>query len=132
MVDDRDRIASALLALRLGVFVVMLAWTLDKFVNAQHAGAVFERFYGLAGVGPAAFRAIGAAELVLVVGFVAGYRKRVTYGLVLILHALSTVSAYQQYLDPFKNLLFFAAIPMLAACYTLYRLRDLDTRWSVD
>jgi hypothetical protein len=46
---------------------------------------------------------------------------------VLLLHAVSTFSSYRQYLDPFNNLLFFAAWPMLAACFTLYTLRDLDT-----
>jgi putative oxidoreductase len=30
-----------------------------------------------------------------------------------------------------SNILFFAAWPMLGACFTLYYLRDLDTLWSV-
>jgi hypothetical protein len=47
----------------------------------------------------------------------------------LIFHAISTLASYRQYLAPFDNLLFFAAWPMLAACFTLYLLRDLDTRW---
>lgn len=58
--------------------------------------------------------------------------KRLVYGLVLALHAVSTFSAFRQYLDPFSNLLFFAAWPMLAACFALYYLRDLDTLWTVD
>lgn len=37
-----------------------------------------------------------------------------------------------QYLDPFNNLLFFAAWPMLAACFAFYLLRELDTRLAVD
>lgn len=53
----------------------------------------------------------------------------------LLLHAVSTFSSFPQYLDPFKNLLFFAAWPMLAACIALYLLRDLDTmattNWEV-
>lgn len=40
-------LARSLLALRLGVFIVMLMWTLDKFVNPAHAGKVFEAFYGI-------------------------------------------------------------------------------------
>lgn len=78
------------------------------------------------------FYILGALELVLILAFVVGYRKTITYGLVLVLHAVSTLSALPQYLDPFNNLLFFAAWPMLAACYTLFSLRDLDTRWTVD
>lgn len=129
---SEPRIANALFTLRLGVFIVMLMWTLDKFVNPQHSAAVFENFYGLGGFGPGIFMAIGALQLALVLAFVAGFRKRFTYGAVFLLHGVSTLSSWQQYLDGFNNLLFFAAWPMLAACYTLYILRDLDTRWTVD
>ena len=129
--NDRDRVASALLPLRLGVFLVMLMWTLDKFVNAGHAGRIFENFYSIGGLEQTAFLAIGVAELALILAFVAGYQKRVTYGLVLILHGVSTLSSYRQYMDPFNNLLFFAAWPMLAACFALYTLRDLDTKYTI-
>jgi putative oxidoreductase len=40
--NDRDRVATALLALRLSVFVVMLKWTLDKFLIVGHASRIFE------------------------------------------------------------------------------------------
>ena len=129
--NDSNRIATVLLPLRLGVFLVMLMWTLDKFINADHASRIFENFYSIGGLGGAAFLIIGVAELILILGFVAGYQKRVSYGLVLILHGVSTLSSYRQYLDPFNNLLFFAAWPMLAACFALYYLRDLDTKWTV-
>lgn len=129
--DDRARISLALLALRLSVFLVMLMWTLDKFVNPQHAAAVYEHFYFIPGLGPGVFVVVGVLELLLLLAFVAGYRKRLTYGAVFVLHAVSTLSSYRQYLEPFDNLLFFAAWPMLAACFALYTLRDLDTRWSL-
>jgi len=129
---DTQRIANALLLLRLGVFIVMLMWTLDKFVNPQHSAAVFENFYGLGGLGPTAFMVVGALQLVVVLAFVAGFMKRYSYGIVLVLHTISTLSSWQQYLNPFDNLLFFAAWPMLAACIALYMLRDLDTRWTLD
>lgn len=75
--------------------------------------------------------AIGAIELVIIVGFVLGVYKRFTYGAVLLFHAISTLSSYKQYLSPYEgaNLLFFAAWPMLAACIALYWLRDLDNRF---
>ena len=128
---ERDRLTTALLALRIGVFIVMFMWTLDKFVNSPHAAGVFANFYGLRGFGPGLMTAIGIAELVLILAFVAGFQKRVTYGGVLLLHAVSTFSSYRQYLAPFSNLLFFAAWPMLAACFALYLLRDFDTKWTV-
>jgi hypothetical protein len=99
----------------------------SRVVNPGHAARVFRQFYFLRGLGPAAFRVIALAELALLLAFLLGVQKRVSYGLVLLLHGVSTVASYRQYLDPFENLLFFAAWPMLAACYALYTLRDLDT-----
>jgi len=131
--NDRNRVAVALLVLRVTVFLVMLIWTIDKFVRPSHAASVYEHFYFLRGLGPATIYAIGAVELVVLIGFVIGFVPRLTYGLVLLFHAVSTLSSFRQYLHPFEsvNLLFFAAWPMLAACFALYYLRDLDTLWSV-
>lgn len=125
-----SRLAIPLLTLRLGVFIVMLMWTLDKFVNPAHAGAVFENFYLIGGLGDTIFLAIGIVELAIIVAFVLGIKKTITYGIVLALHTVSTLSSWQQYLG-FDSLLFFAAWPMLAACYTLFMLRDLDTKFTV-
>ena len=129
---ENQRIATALLLLRLGVFIVMIMWTLDKFINPQHSGAIFENFYGLGGLSGTAFMIIGLLQLLVVLAFVAGFMKRISYGIVLLLHSVSTLSSWQQYLDGFNNLLFFAAWPMLAACIALYMLRDLDTRLTLD
>ena len=128
----QQRIATALLTLRLGVFIVMFVWTLDKFVNPAHSGKVFEHFYGIGGLSGELFMVIGALQMLLVLAFVAGFQKRYSYGLIMLLHGVSTLSSWQQYLDTFNNLLFFAAWPMLAACFALYYLRDLDVCWTID
>jgi len=129
-----DRLPLSLFLLRVGVFVVMLMWTLDKFLHPEHSTSVYEHFYFLPGLGPSVFYLIGAAELALIIGFVVGFKKRLTYGAILLLHGISTLSSYRQYLTPFQSehLLFFAAWPMLAACFALYYLRDADTRWVVN
>jgi uncharacterized membrane protein YkgB len=117
----------ALLLLRLGIFVVFLFWTLDKFVQPDHAAKVFGAFYGLGNLGESAFYVIGAAQMVLILLFVAGLFKTWTYGAILVFHGVSTLSAFAKYLQPFDNLLFFAAWPMLAACAALFLLREYDT-----
>jgi putative oxidoreductase len=126
---ESRRIATALLVLRLTIFFVMLIWTIDKFVRPAHAASVYEHFYFLGGFSPTIIYALGGAELLLLIGFVIGFAPRLTYGLVLLLHAVSTFSAFRQYFHPFEgpNILFFAAWPMLGACFALYYLRDLDT-----
>lgn len=124
------RLQWSLLSLRVGVFIVMLMWTLDKFIQPEHSGKVFENFYGLAGLGSTIFMIIGILELLLLLAFLVGIYKRFTYGVVLFIHGISTFSSFQQYLDPFNNLLFFAAWPMLAACIGLYLLRHDDTLFT--
>lgn len=128
MTFDR-RIPIALLTLRLSIFVVMLMWTLDKFIRPEHTASIFEKYYFVGGLGHVISRTLGGLELVLLAGFILGLAKRWTYGAVFVLHTVSTLSAFKHYLTPFgegPHLLFFAAWPMLAACFTLYLLRDLD------
>lgn len=127
------RLSIVLLFLRLSVFLVMLMWTLDKFVRPEHAVAVYENFYYMADLSHLLLYAIGVIELVIIFGFLFGYQKRISYGLVFILHGISTFSCFKQYLNPFAdvNLLFFAAWPMLAACFALYYLRDQDTLCTI-
>ena len=48
--DVRNRLQWSLFALRLGVFIVMFIWTLDKFVNPGHSIAIFEKFSSSLGV----------------------------------------------------------------------------------
>lgn len=128
-----QRLPLALLLLRLSVFLVMLMWTLDKFLNPEHAAAVYQNFYFIGGLGNLFFYIIGTIQLIIIFGFLIGLKKRFTYGAVLFFHTVSTVSAFKQYLNPYQdgNLLFFAAWPMLAACFTLYYLRDWDKKWTL-
>jgi putative oxidoreductase len=129
--SNQPKIANALVLLRLSIFVVMLMWTLDKFINPQHSAGVYANFYKIGGLEANVIMIIAILELLLLLAFVIGFKKRISYGLVFILHAVSTISTIPHYLDPFNNLLFFAAIPMLAGCWALFSLRDLDTRLTV-
>jgi putative oxidoreductase len=129
-----NRLPVALLLLRWSVFVVILVWTIDKFVEPQHASKIMADFYSIGGMSNAAMYAVGLLELVILLAFLVGFAKRWSYGLVLVLHGISTLSSYKKYLTPFQspnNLLFFAAIPMLAACFVLYYLRDADVLWTI-
>lgn len=126
--NQQRRLALSLLMLRLGIFVVMLMWTLDKFVRPDHAAGVFSNFYGISGLDAQLAYVLAGLELVLLLAFVVGIARRWSYGIVLLLHGVSTLTPWNQYLHPFEgpNLLFFAAWPMLAACAALYLLRDWD------
>ena len=127
------RLSLSLFLLRSSVFLVMFMWTLDKFLRTAHATIVYEKFYFIHGIGDLLIYGIAIIELIIIIGFLLGVQKRITYGLILIFHSISTISSFKQYLAPFtnSNLLFFAAWPMLAACITLYLLRDSDTFLSL-
>lgn len=106
----------------------MFVWTLDKFINPDHAAKVYESFYFIGGLESSVMRIVGIMELMILAAFLIGWHKKFSYGLVLVLHAVSTLSAFKYYLSPFASphLLFFAAWPMLAACVALFLLRDED------
>lgn len=129
---QQKHIPLVLLLIRLSIFLVMVVWTVDKFVRPEHASEVFRVVFFI----PADiswFVYIGIAEAILLAAFVVGFYKKYTYGAVLFFHAVSTVFAAQYYLAPFEemNILLFAAWPMLAACVALFLLRDLDTLFVV-
>ena len=127
--SDKSRIEWSLFILRLGVFIVMFAWTLDKFLSPDHAAHVYEKFYFIGGLGSSIMTAIAIAETLIILAFLAGIWKRYTYGFVMIIHGISTLSSWEFYTTKI-NLLFFAAWPMLAACVALYMLRDLDVKFT--
>lgn len=59
----------SLLLLRVGVFIVMFIWTLDKFVRPEHAREVFENFYYISGVSSTTVYVIAAIEILIVIAF---------------------------------------------------------------
>lgn len=133
-IDDHDqKLQWSLLILRLTIFLVMFMWTIDKFINPEHALKVYEKFYFIAGLESVAMGAIGAVEIIILLMFLVGYKKIFSYAAVLLFHTVSTLSAFKLYLTPFEgpHLLFFAAWPMLAGCIALFLLRDEDKTWSI-
>lgn len=129
------RLINCLFWLRISVALVFIMWTIDKIINVEHAIRVYERYYSLSGFGQPIMIAIGIAELILLGLFLVGKFKNFTYLFLLVIHAISTLSTYERLFDPFapstSNLLFFASIPMLAACWMLYVYRHEDTKYNI-
>lgn len=126
------KIPWALLVLRVGIFVVMFVWAIDKLLNPEHTAAVFDGFYGIGGLTATFAAVLGILQIILCLAFLVGLWKTLTYGLILLMHGVSTLSSFPQYLDAFNNLLFFAAWPMLAACIALFMLREYDTKLAIN
>lgn len=121
-----QKLGLGLLSLRLTIALVFIMWGLDKILVPEHAVKVFSGFYGL-NISNSVSVAMGLVQMAFLAVFVLGLWKNLTYLAILVLHAGSTLSSFGKYLDPFNNLLFFTAWPMLAACFVLYLLRDYDT-----
>ena len=63
--NSKYRLPVVLLALRLSVFAVMFIWTIDKFVEPQHASRVMAEFYSIGGIGNAVFYFLAVLELAI-------------------------------------------------------------------
>jgi uncharacterized membrane protein YkgB len=128
--QNQERIETCLFLLRLGVFIVMFVWTMGKFFDPVHVVRYFNRFFLIGGLVKPVVYLLGAIELVIILAFLGGLWKRYTYGIVLFLHSVSTFMTWKKYTIDI-HLLFFTAWPMLAACITLYLLRNLDVKYTV-
>jgi putative oxidoreductase len=127
---NKNRVEICLFVLRLGIFIVMFIWTMSKFFDPAHAIRYFDRFFLVEGLARSLVYTMGVIETVIILAFLAGLWKRYTYGIILLLHSVSTFMTWKKYTIDI-NLLFFAAWPMLAACITLYLLRDLDVKYTI-
>lgn len=131
-IESDFRIRISLLALRVAVFIVFAVWALDKILNYQHNSGMVMHYYHVEL--PAWFlTALGAAEMVLLLAFLAGMFKTFTYGLILFAHTVTTVVSSWRLLPPYEihQLLYFGSLPMLAACLALFMLRDHDTLMTI-
>lgn len=119
----------SLLILRLSIAAFLLVWALDKIIMPEHARAVFAKFYLLSDLPLLTLKLLGVAQVAVILLFAIGLAKTWSYGAIFIMHAISTVSTYPHIIHPFsegRQLLFWAAVPVLAATLTLFLLRDRD------
>lgn len=126
------RIAAALLVLRVGLGLFLLQWSLEKLIAPDSAIRVAQHFYGVT-LSTSTSTVLGAAEALLALALLLGVWRRWSYGLSILVHAVSVASTWKQLLTPYagSNHLFIAGVPVLAGFIVLYMLREQDT-YSVD
>lgn len=132
MSENTKQTAKAMLVLRLSLALFLLPWVIEKFTKPEQTAKIFSHFYHI-DLPIAGSYVVGMIWAVLLIAFAAGFKKRISYGLVLILHGLTTLFTIPQMLPflPTYNHLFVAAIPVLGGLIALYMLRDHDRIWSV-
>ncbi len=125
------RYGNLLLRISLGLFLFL--WGLDKIIAPGDTGHIFEHFYKMQ-IDAHATTVVGVGEMALGVAIIAGVFRTFSYGLGLMLHLISTLSSWQQLLDPWGKIwnagknshLFLASIPVLAAFIVLFMNRSDD------
>ena len=118
---------------RLSIFYFMLPWQLMRFTKPESVIGIAERHYKF--TMPEVVPMItGVLMMILLIAFVTGFKKKISYLLVLILHALGTLMTLPKLIIGLESfyILFAAAIPVVFAMLLLYILRDEDTMLSFD
>jgi uncharacterized membrane protein YphA (DoxX/SURF4 family) len=128
MTPPPQTLALALIMMRVTLGIFFLQWGIEKFVVPATTTGIFRNFYGLTvdGVVPSL---LGGAQILLSLALIAGFVPRVTYGLVAVLHTVTVLVTIPRLLNPWNpvsNHFFIAGVPILAAFYALYLLRDAD------
>ncbi|BAU49258.1 membrane protein [Sulfurifustis variabilis] len=127
-----NRMELGLLVLRLGLGAFLLLFGIDKLVAPYTTVEVFARYYDFTDMPPSAAYIAGVLEIALAVAILAGIRQTWSYGLGLLVHAVSTLATYEELLSPFgDNHLYLAAIPVLAGFVSLFLLRRYDVLWRL-
>ena len=120
---------------RLSIFYFMLPWQVMRFTNPEQINNIANTYYHQdAGVPAVLNTAIGVFWIVLLLAFVTGFKKRISYGLMFVLHTgaiLLSIQAYIWGLESFRQI-FLAALPAAAAMGLLYLLRDEDNFLTID
>lgn len=121
-----------LLLLRITTGLFLLVWSVDKVLNTGHAQQVFNKFYFLE-ITPTIATGLGVAQTLVILAFMAGFKKFWTYGAILAMHTVSVASTWERLIDPYAggNLLFWAAVPLWAALVLLWLARDRDRMLAV-
>lgn len=132
---DRARaLAQCLLLLRLSVVAFMLQWAIGKFVTPDDSARAFAMFYKV-NLDPRFSPLLGGAQLVAIIAFASGFRRWVSYGLIMMMNLAATLSTWQYIIDPFgafEHRLFWNAVPVAVVSIVLFRLRNFDTLYSLD
>lgn len=114
--------------LRIGLFLFMMVWALEKFIRPEAFQSIFGSFYGF-DAGHTLIFLIGAVQVAILLLFVSGTFKTASYGLVMLMNVMTLLVSYRQILAPYEgstNHLFAASIVVAAASIALFLSRSDD------
>lgn len=118
---------------RLSIFLFMLPWQIMRFTKPDVINNISNKYYKFS-MPEIGSTITGVLMIGLLIAFLIGFKKKMSYLLVLILHGIGTAMTIPNLIPGIEgyNQLFLAAVPALGAMLLLYCLRDEDTMLSVD
>jgi putative oxidoreductase len=129
--------ASALLALRVSIALLVLLWGLDKIVDPDHALRISDNFYlGLLSL-PALMAWFGAAQVAVALLAMLGLFRRWVDPIILVINLGSLAGVWRSILDPWgwfmegTNVLFFPSLIIAVGCLVIIAFQDQE-RWVLD
>lgn len=118
---------------RLSIAVFLLPWILMRFIDGGSAAKGISKKYYFFEQPDILTTLIGVGWLVLLVAFLIGFKKKISYFLVFLIHAVGTAFSLRFMIPGTENFVptFMAALPTLMAMFLLWKLRAEDTMLSL-
>lgn len=118
---------------RLSIFLFLLPWQLMRFSKPESIDGIAQKYYKFS-MPEIGSTLTGVFMMVLLVAFLFGFKKRISYGLVALLHGIGTAMTIPHLIPGLEGYqqLFLAAMPALMAMVLLYCLRNEDTLLSIE
>ncbi len=122
-----------LCALRVTTGWLLVMWGVDKIVDVEHGLAVTEAFYGgLLGGNAQVHHVLGGLQALLGLLVILGLWRRLTYPVMFLALAGTTLGVWRSIVDPWgwflegANVLFYPSVVILAGAATLWGTIDED------
>ncbi len=119
----------ALFITRVLITLFLLPWVMLRFTNAEAAKNIASKYYKVSSLPDIANMGVGVLWIILLLAFVTGFKKHISYALVLALHTFGTIMTLPFLIPGTENfnILFMAALPTIGAMLLLFSLRSQDT-----
>ena len=118
---------------RLSIFLFLLPWQLMRFSKPESINNISQKYYKFS-MPEIGSTLTGVLMMALLIAFLVGFQKRLSYGLVALLHGIGTAMTIPNLIPGIEgyNQLFLAGIPALMAMGLLYCLRNEDTLLAIE
>ena len=117
---------------RLSIAIFLLPWILMRFIDGGASAKGISKKYYFFEQPDILTTLIGVGWLILLAAFLVGFKKKISYFLVFLIHAAGTAFSLRFMIPGTENFVptFMAALPALMAMYLLWTLRKEDTLLS--